>query len=264
MSLAWVTDIHLNFLDASGIATFCASIAATGAEGVIVSGDISESRELEHHLELLAEHLTRPVYFVIGNHDAYRGSIAGTKETAARVAASSRWLRYLPLSGVIPIDEDTCLVGVDGWADTRLGDWAGSRVVLNDYRMIDELRGHTQAPLAAVLQAISDAETELGRTLLREALDRFRRVIFVTHVPPFEGATWHEGKISDASWLPHFSSRSMGVMLLEEIDARASRELLVLCGHTHGAGVYRPRSNVEVRTGGADYGAPEVQLPLIT
>ncbi len=55
----------------------------------------------------------------------------------------------------------------------------------------------------------------------------------------------------------------MREMLLDEIDPRSDRELLVLCGHTHGAGVYRPRANVEVRTGGADYGAPEVQLPLI-
>lgn len=264
MSLAWVTDIHLNFLDTSGIATFCQRIAAMGADGVIVSGDISEAHELATHLELLATHLARPVYFVIGNHDAYRGSIAGTKATATRVAASSQWLRYLPVSGVIPIDGVTCLVGVDGWADTRLGDWAESRVRLNDYLLIDELRGHTQAQLATVLQAISDAEAALARTLVRDALDRFKRVVFVTHVPPFEGAAWHEGKISDADWLPHFSSRSMGEMLLEEIDERSDRELLVLCGHTHGAGVYRPRSNVEVRTGGADYGAPEVQLPLIT
>ena len=264
MNLAWMTDIHLNFLDATGIATFCERIAATGAEGVILSGDISEAHELATHLELLAAHLARPVYFVIGNHDAYRGSIAGTKATATRVAASSRWLRYLPVSGVIPIDADTCLLGVDGWADTRLGDWEGSSVVLNDYLMIDELRGHTKAQLATVLQAISDAETALARVLVRDALDRFKRVVFVTHVPPFAGAAWHEGKVSDASWLPHFSSRSMGEMLLEEIDARSDRELLVLCGHTHGAGVYRPRSNVEVRTGGAEYGAPEVQLPLLT
>jgi 3',5'-cyclic AMP phosphodiesterase CpdA len=264
MNLAWVTDIHLNFLDDAGIAAFCARIAATGAAGVIVSGDISEAHELARHLELFAAHLARPVYFVIGNHDAYRGSIAETKATAARAAASSRWLRYLPASGVTPIDDDTGLVGVDGWADTRLGDWTGSRVRLNDYLLIDELRGHAQAQLATVLQAISDAETARARTLVREALDRFRRVIFVTHVPPFEGAAWHEGKVSDAQWLPHFSSRSMGEMLLEEIDARSDHELLVLCGHTHGAGVHRPRSNVEVRTGGADYGAPEVQLPLIT
>ena len=35
MSLAWVTDIHLSFLDASGIAAFCARIVATGAAGLI-------------------------------------------------------------------------------------------------------------------------------------------------------------------------------------------------------------------------------------
>ena len=180
MNLAWVTDVHLNFLDASGIAKFCERVAATSAEGVIVSGDISEAHELANHLELLAAHLARPVYFVIGNHDAYRGSIAGTKATATRVAASSRWLRYLPVSGVIPIDRDTGLLGVDGWADTRLGDFAGSRVMLNDYLLIDELRGHTQAQLATVLQAISDAETALARPLVRNALDRFGRVVFVT------------------------------------------------------------------------------------
>ncbi|MEP7121649.1 MAG: metallophosphoesterase [Byssovorax sp.] len=264
MSLAWVTDIHLNFLDAPAIAAFCARIAATGADGVIVSGDISEAHQLANHLEMLAAHLARPVYFVIGNHDAYRGSIEGTKALAARTAASSPWLRYLPTSGVIAIDGETCLVGVDGWADTRLGDWAGSQVSLNDYVVIDELRGHTRAHLATTLQGISDAETALARTLLRDALGRFRRIVFVTHVPPFEGAAWHEGQISGADWLPHFSSRSMGEMLLAEIDARADRELLVLCGHTHGAGVYRPRANIEVRTGGADYGAPEIQLPLIT
>lgn len=35
-------------------------------------------------------------------------------------------------------------------------------------------------------------------------------------------------------------------------------------GHSHGAGVHRPRSDVKVRTGGACYGAPEVQSPLLT
>jgi hypothetical protein len=54
-----------------------------------------------------------------------------------------------------------------------------------------------------------------------------------------------------------YFSRSMGEMLLEEIDARSDRELLVLCGHTHGAGVYRPQSNVEVRTCDADYAGPK-------
>jgi len=32
----------------------------------------------------------------------------------------------------------------------------------------------------------------------------------------------------------------------------------VCCGHTHSSGTYHPRPNVEVRTGAATYGRPEV------
>jgi len=34
---------------------------------------------------------------------------------------------------------------------------------------------------------------------------------------------------------------------------------IVLCGHTHGAGVHSPAANVMVHTAGAEYGAPGVQ-----
>jgi predicted MPP superfamily phosphohydrolase len=37
------------------------------------------------------------------------------------------------------------------------------------------------------------------------------------------------------------------------------RELLVLCGHTHGRGACCPLPNVEILTGGAVYGEPEIQ-----
>ena len=36
-------------------------------------------------------------------------------------------------------------------------------------------------------------------------------------------------------------------------------DFLVLCGHTHGAGVYSPAANVIIHTAGAEYGAPNVQ-----
>ena len=31
------------------------------------------------------------------------------------------------------LTKDTCLIGHDGWADGRLGDFSGSKVLLNDY-----------------------------------------------------------------------------------------------------------------------------------
>jgi hypothetical protein len=44
--------------------------------------------------------------------------------------------------------------------------------------------------------------------------------------------------------------------------AHPDRELLVLCGHTHGAGLAEVLPNLRVRTGGAAYGAPVVQRVL--
>ena len=41
--------------------------------------------------------------------------------------------------------------------------------------------------------------------------------------------------------------------------AHPERTMTVLCGHTHGAGYVRILENLEVRTGGAVYGVPELQ-----
>jgi len=37
------------------------------------------------------------------------------------------------------LDNNIFLIGQDGWADGRLGDYQSSRVVLNDSRMIADL-----------------------------------------------------------------------------------------------------------------------------
>jgi hypothetical protein len=39
--------------------------------------------------------------------------------------------------------------------------------------------------------------------------------------------------------------------------------MTVLCGHTHGAGRAQLLPNLEVKTGGADYGWPNLQEPLL-
>ena len=40
MRLAWLTDLHLNFLDDDRIASFCAELATTDADAFAISGDI--------------------------------------------------------------------------------------------------------------------------------------------------------------------------------------------------------------------------------
>ena len=82
----------------------------------------------------------KPIYFVLGNHDFYRGSVAGTRSAVAEIVHGSQNLVYLTQAGVVELTPHTALVGHDGWADGRLGDLDGSDVILNDFLLIDELK----------------------------------------------------------------------------------------------------------------------------
>lgn len=84
-------------------------------------------------------------------------------------------------------------------------------------------------------------------------------VVVAIHVPPFAAAAWREGKQSDDNWLPHFSSKVAGDMLMSVAGAHPDREILVLCGHTHGGGTIDVRPNLRVITGPAEYGKPVLQ-----
>jgi len=56
--IAWLTDIHLDFLDAHEIHTFCSSVAHSGADAVLLGGDISNAPGIREHLLLLELLLT--------------------------------------------------------------------------------------------------------------------------------------------------------------------------------------------------------------
>jgi 3',5'-cyclic-AMP phosphodiesterase len=257
--LAWATDIHLNFLSAIGLTVFSETLAKQEADAIVITGDIAEAPTLEPMLTAVARAIETPIYFVLGNHDFYRGSIARVRELAASLSARSPYLSWLPAAGVIELAPDAALVGVDGWADGRFGSFATSPVMLNDYLLIAELTGITKAERLAKLNALGDAEAARLAELLAEALPRYRRVIVATHVPPFREACWHEGKISNADWLPHFSCKAVGEALKRAAAAHPDRKIRVLCGHTHGAGTAEILPNLKVFTGGAEYGEPAVQ-----
>jgi 3',5'-cyclic AMP phosphodiesterase CpdA len=255
--LAWLTDLHLNFVqgDLRGLRE---QLAGAGPEGVVITGDISETPTLARDLAALDRMLWMPAWLVLGNHDFYGGSIAAVRAQVASLCQGSTWLRYLPVEGVVPLGGGAGLVGHDGWADGRLGDYAGSRIVLNDFLVIDDLAGRSPQDRLARLHALGDEAAAYLRDVLPRALGRYRDVVVATHVPPFREACWHEGRPSDDQHLPHFTCAAVGDVLAQVAAARPDRRILVLCGHTHERGVARMRPNLVVRTGGAIYGQPGI------
>jgi predicted MPP superfamily phosphohydrolase len=151
--IAWMTDIHLNFLKRSEVVAFCRNVAEMNPDAVLLGGDIGDARTIKTYLEIFQDVLGCPIYFLLGNHDFYHGSIAEVREQAKTLSADSRLLH----------------------------------------------------------------------------------------------------------WLPHFSCKAAGDVISKHMYNYPDRKILVLCGHTHDAFQIRIRPNVEIRVGGAVYGAPCIQ-----
>ena len=264
MKLAWLTDIHLNFLDADQRARFLGTVRGQ-CDAVVVSGDIGEARSVLGLLEEMERVLQRPVYFVLGNHDFYRGSIAETRQRITAASRQSPYLRYLTALEVVELSPTTALIGHDGWADARCGNFAETEVILNDFALIREIDTLQEdftldkRRLGPLLHALGDEAAAHFRATLRQAAARYPRVIAVTHIPPFAEAAWHEGRTCDEYWLPFMASRAAGEALRAVMDEHPQSQLTVLCGHTHGAGETVIAPNLRVWTGAATYGEPEVQ-----
>jgi predicted MPP superfamily phosphohydrolase len=257
--LAWLTDIHLNFVPPAEQERLWDEVLAARPDAVLLSGDVAEARDVAEYLRAMRDRLAVPILFVLGNHDFYGASIAEVRQRMAALVAEAPGLVYLTQSGPVEVAASVAVVGHDGWADARLGDWEHSDVVLNDYFLIRELAGLGRKRLRVRLEALADEAAAHARRVLPAALARAEEVYFVTHVPPYREAAWYQGRHSDDNWAPHFTSRAMGEALREIMAAHPQRRLTVLCGHTHGQGEAEILPNLRVLTGGAMYGQPEVQ-----
>jgi predicted MPP superfamily phosphohydrolase len=260
--IAWTTDIHLNFVSPEGAEAYCAAVNDTRPDAVLVSGDIAEAPSVGRFLELMARRIAAPIYFVLGNHDYYFGSIRGVRQQMQTLCEAHPSLVFLTAADVVELTPQVGLVGHDGWADARLGDYDNSDVMLNDYRLIEELAHWKKPERRRVLEAMAGEAADAIRERLPRALDRYPQVLLLTHVPPFREACRYGGAISGDDWLPHFSSQVMGETIETILRERPDRQVTVLCGHTHGASEIQPLPNLLVLTGGAEYRAPAVQREL--
>lgn len=266
MQYAWLTDIHLNFIDDVSRQKFYQEIVNTKCDGALISGDIAEAPSLVDILNEMAGYIDKPIYFVLGNHDYYRGQIQAVRDAMTELTKYNDKLFWLPASGMQKLDNNTLLIGQDGWADGRLGDYQNSRVVLNDSRMIadlfrEKILGKYQ--LLEKMQQLADADAvKLQNNLKQVVSQNPKKIIVLTHVPPFKEACLHEGKISGDDWLPYFSSKVIGDVFTAVAEQNPEIEFLVLCGHTHSeANVCY--DNLAIEVGKAEYCRPEIQKIIL-
>lgn len=262
MKILWATDIHLNFVDPVDADIFCYKVAALKPDVVLIGGDIADSTCLDRILLTLEDKIQCSIYFVLGNHDYYDSSISDVREQIQKLTKDSSYLQYLTTTGIVKLTSDSCLIGHDGWADARNGDYTNSTVRLNDYNLIKDLKDLDKQVRLKKLNELGDEAAFFFREQLEQAVLSFQHILILTHVPPFAEACWHEGNLSSDDFLPHFSCKSVGEVFVEVMSKHPNKNMTILCGHTHSGGIAQVLPNITVRTAGAVYGKPNVQDPI--
>ena len=156
------------------------------------------------------------------------------------------------------------LLGQDGWADGRYGDYAKSGVSLNDSRLIAYLLQEKLVSRNALLQKmqqLADADASALSDELNAVIEQHdpKKIIVLTHVPPFPETCLYQNKISGSDFLPFFGSKSTGDVLLKVANANPKIDFLVLCGHTHHRALHQRLDNLTIKVGHADYGTPQIE-----
>lgn len=231
--LLWVTDLHLETLSPNQFTRFLGDIKSHPSKILLITGDLSLSRLVERHLIELSKALPdKRICFTLGNHDYFGGSIEGVEARINRLCIKKSNLIHLEGKQIIPLSDDTCMIGHRGWGDGRAGLGERSWAKNADFWMISELRGSRQEAFKKIA-SLGDESAEAFRNILPLALMQYRRVIVATHVPPFrQGLRFGERKCEPSRY-PHFVNISAGNVLGGIAKGFPNRKISVLCGHTH-------------------------------
>lgn len=272
LKLTWACDIHLDHAHPNAIDAFCNKVLEQNADAILLGGDISNANSICDHLEFLSNYWSdKPIYLTLGNHDYYGSGFYDTWKAVEKCAADNSNLFWLDQEGVVALTDNTALIGSGLWCDWRAGDHKRSTVWLNDYSLIHEFKTISMEPAwlytEPILKAVQFyAKVHADQLLadLNKAIDAgYKEIVALTHVPPFWEGSFHNGKVQDANWAPHFVCKIAGDMMREVMEQHPEVKLTVYSGHTHGSGEADILPNLHTVNGKARYKRPELQKPII-
>ncbi len=294
MKLAWTSDLHLVFLRPAAesnddtLAQWLEQLAQQSFDALAISGDISEAPQLHEHLTMLESYVQRPIYFVLGNHDYYWSSFGEVLSALQAFTSGSTHLHCLDLMDYIDITSTTALIGHGCWGDGGYGDFQNSQIMLNDWKVIDELRKWQKGPwrlsclkrcgaceeevmklkvvpddldreeMAEQLRTLGERAAEHIRRVLPLALEAKPNVVLLTHTPPFAPRCVRT-RTSWDWWAPHAGCKAAGDAIEEIMNEHPNHQLLILSGHVHSASCIQVTRNIEQRTAAAQYGDPKIE-----
>lgn len=280
--MVWCTDIHLDRLlehvplangmydgtrrySESKVKTFCEKVLARSPDSVLITGDISVAPMIETHLGWLEKYIPDvPIYFVLGNHDFYGGSIVEVRERLQGYDGTKGRLIWLNTQGVVSLTKNTALVGHDGWYDGGYGDWFKSRLVMTEYHIVQEFRFKHPMVVFEIMQELSKQCADHIDQHVQAAAQTHRNVLFATHVPAFRNnSRAPDRRLSDPQWLPNMSSKKAGDALYRAANAFPETKFTCLSGHTHTTWEEGYLPNLREITGASKYEHPASSICVI-
>lgn len=253
----WLTDTHLNLALPGATQRLVSHLRDEAPAGIFLTGDVSNGVHVESCLSRLTTDLDCPVYFVLGNHDYHGRTFASVHDDMRRLSAAHPSLRWMTEAGVVALSDEVGLIGTEGWYDAELGDPDWLRYTLDWLLIPDLFLLPDHAARLGAYRSLARRSAELMEARLEDALDRFKTVYLLTHVPPWSEATRDVGTVLEKFWLPYNTNIAMGRALERAMSGRNKRHLVVLSGHTHTECWIRVSRNIECRVNRARYyGSP--------
>jgi len=254
--IAWATDIHLDRLLDRDYLEYKEYLQELNPVCLVISGDIAEGEFVCKSLKDFNDSLDFPIYFVLGNHDFYFNSFAKVEENVRAVVEQSENLFWLSETGIVKLNDTTALIGVEGWGDGRNGTLNLSEGSTRDVLSITDYKGLTREEIGKLLKLKGDKYAGILRPILFEAVENYKNVILVTHVPPFVEVCFDRSlRLISEFKQPFYTCKAIGDMLLEVMNANPECRMTVLCGHTHEKADVEILKNLRVRVKESGYGS---------
>lgn len=253
--LVWITDLHLDdFNDQPVKEKLINSIKEVSPDFLAIAGDISSSITLEEDLKEFEKHLKIPILFVLGNHD-YESTVETkikideTRQNMIKLTEKSKFLKWMHEYGIYKLTNNTCLIGIDGWPDGRYGNPKNKGGQI--FNSIADFQNLSKSKIYAKMKELADESANSLQKILDNALKNYNHIFLITHIPPFIESCWYQRhQKTEEKFIPDFSCKAVGDVLLNTMKKNGDKFLTVLCGHTHGFGYSYIQSNLMTITGG--------------
>lgn len=248
----FLTDPHIDYILSFKFKSILEKIKKFPIKAIFAAGDFANGNSGLKYLEILQKTTNFPIYYVLGNHDFWGSTFEKTEKLHSSNKNSN--LNYLTsLEKPIRLNDNTCLIGENGWYD---GGWGVNHYLLIsslDFLLIKNLSifSSREEKLRAV-ENLARLSIERLSNKLHLALEEYDTVYLLTHVPPWPDETSVDW--IDELWKPYNSCKLMAEFLQKVMANYPNKKLKIWAGHTH-MDHYLVKGNIEMRVASASLGS---------